>query len=181
MLTVLLGGARSGKSALAVEIASRGQNGFTDGVTYLATSPTIPGDDDLAQRIARHRAERPSTWTTVEEQIDIAAALVRVDTPVVIVDCLTLWAGNMLHHGHDEAAILDASDAAIAAVTDRDLVSVVISNEVGLGIVPVNELARGYRDVLGRVNQRWVAAADHALFMVAGRALPLHEPHGLLR
>ena len=177
MLTVLLGGARSGKSALAVEIASRAANG----VTYLATSPTIPGDDDLAQRIARHRAERPSTWTTVEEELDIAAALARVDTPVVIVDCLTVWAGNMVHHGHDESAILDATDAAIAAVTDRDLVSVVISNEVGLGIVPINELARGYRDVLGRVNQRWVAAADHALFMVAGRALPLHEPHGLLR
>jgi adenosyl cobinamide kinase/adenosyl cobinamide phosphate guanylyltransferase len=181
MLTVLLGGARSGKSALAVEIASRGHSGVTYGVTYLATSPTIPGDDDLAQRIVRHRAERPSPWTTVEEELDLAAALARVETPVVIVDCLTVWAGNLLHHGHDESAILDASDAAIAVLTDRDLVSVVISNEVGLGIVPVNELARGYRDVLGRVNQRWVAAADHALFMVAGRALPLHEPHDLLR
>jgi adenosyl cobinamide kinase/adenosyl cobinamide phosphate guanylyltransferase len=177
MLTVLLGGARSGKSALAVEIASRGGNR----VTYLATSPIIPDDDDLTQRIARHRAERPSTWTTIEEQLEIAAALAQVDTPVVIVDCLTVWAGNMLHHGHDESAILDASDAAIAAVTERDLVSIVVSNEVGLGIVPVNELARGYRDVLGRVNQRWVAAADHAFFMVAGRALPLYEPDELLR
>ena len=177
MLTVLLGGARSGKSALAVEIASRGGKG----VTYLATSPTIAGDDDLAQRIARHRAERPTTWITIEEELDIAAALARVETPVLIVDCLTVWAGNMLHHGHEEQAILAASDAASAAVTDRDLVAVVISNEVGLGIVPDNELARHYRDVLGRVNQRWVAAADHALFMVAGRALPLHEPHKLLR
>jgi adenosylcobinamide kinase/adenosylcobinamide-phosphate guanylyltransferase len=87
----------------------------------------------------------------------------------------------MFHHGRDESAILDASDTAIAAVTDRDLTAVVISNEVGLGIVPDNELAREYRDVLGRVNQRWVAAADHALLMVAGRALPLHDPHGLLQ
>jgi adenosylcobinamide kinase/adenosylcobinamide-phosphate guanylyltransferase len=177
MLTVLLGGARSGKSALAVEIASRG----SDDVTYLATGPMIPGDDDLAQRIDRHRAERPSTWTTIEEELDIAGALARVETPVVIVDCLTVWTGNMFHHGRDESAILDATDAAIAAVTDRGLIAVVVSNEVGLGIVPDNEIAREYRDVLGRVNQRWVAAADHALLMVAGRALPLHEPRGLLR
>jgi adenosylcobinamide kinase / adenosylcobinamide-phosphate guanylyltransferase len=177
MLTVLLGGARSGKSALAVALASR--HGVD--VTYVATSPTIPGDDDLAQRIARHRAERPTTWTTIEEQLHIAHALERVDTPVVIVDCLTVWAGNMLHHGRDEQAILDASDAAIAIVTDRDLAAVVISNEVGLGIVPVNELARDYRDVLGRVNQRWVAAADQALLMVAGRALSLREPRELLQ
>jgi adenosyl cobinamide kinase/adenosyl cobinamide phosphate guanylyltransferase len=177
MLTVLLGGARSGKSALAVEIANRAGNE----VTYVATSPTIAGDHDLAERIAHHRAERPTTWITIEEELDIAAALARVATPVVIVDCLTVWTGNMFHHGRDESAILDASDAAIAAVTDRDLVAVVISNEVGLGIVPDNELARDYRDALGRVNQRWVAAADHALLMVAGRALPLHEPHGLLQ
>jgi len=176
MLTVLLGGARSGKSALAVEIASRDQKR----VTYLATSPTIPGDDDLAQRIARHRAERPTTWVTIEEELDLAGTLARIQTPVVIVDCLTVWTGNMLHHGHDESDILDASDAAIALVSGGELEAVVISNEVGLGIVPVNELARGYRDILGRVNQRWVAAADHALFMVAGRALALREPDELL-
>jgi adenosyl cobinamide kinase/adenosyl cobinamide phosphate guanylyltransferase len=176
MLTVLLGGARSGKSALAVELAVRRGS---DAVTYLATSPTIPDDDDLARRIARHRAERPAAWTTIEEPLDIAGALARVATPVVVVDCVTVWAGNMLHHGRTEQAILEASDAAIAAVAGRD--AVVVSNEVGLGIVPVNELAREYRDVLGRVNQRWVAAADRALFMVAGRALPLHEPIELMR
>jgi adenosylcobinamide kinase/adenosylcobinamide-phosphate guanylyltransferase len=177
MLTVVLGGARSGKSALALHLATRDGNG----VTYLATSPTIPGDDDLAVRIARHRAERPATWTTVEEQLDIAAALVGVETPVVIIDCLTVWAGNMFHHGHPEQSILDASDAALAVLAARDLIAIAVSNEVGLGIVPANELARAYRDVLGRVNQRWVAAADHALFMVAGRALPLHDAPELLR
>jgi adenosylcobinamide kinase/adenosylcobinamide-phosphate guanylyltransferase len=98
----------------------------------------------------------------------------------VIVDCLTVWVGNMLHHGHDEQAILEATDAAIAIVRNRDGACVVVSNEVGLGIVPDNELARDYRDVLGRVNQRWVAAADRALFMVAGRALRLSPPLGLL-
>jgi adenosylcobinamide kinase / adenosylcobinamide-phosphate guanylyltransferase len=177
MLTVLLGGARSGKSALAFEIASRRE---PEAVTYLATGPTIPGDHDLAARIARHRAERPTIWITIEEQVDLAPALARLDTPVVIIDCLTVWVGNMLHHGHHEQAILDACEAAIAVVRNRDGAAVVVSNEVGLGIVPDNELARHYRDVLGRVNQRWVAAADRALFMVAGRGLRLIDPIELL-
>lgn len=177
MLTVLVGGARSGKSALAIAIAGRAGGG----VTYVATSPEIPGDDDLAERIARHRAERPSSWTTVEEQLDLAAALTVVETAVVVIDCLTVWTGNMLHHARDEATVLTASDDAIAVIRDRQLDAVVVSNEVGLGIVPVNELARAYRDVLGRVNQRWVAAADQALFMAAGRAIALHDPWQLLR
>jgi len=179
MLTVLLGGARSGKSALAIEIAQSAAAG--GGVTYLATSPEIPGDAELADRIAVHRAERPSSWATVEEQLDITDALARVDTDVVIVDCLTTWAGNMLHHERDEATVLADSDAAIAVIRARRLQAIVVSNEVGLGIVPVNELAREYRDLLGRVNQRWVAAADRAMFMVAGRALPLSDPWELLR
>jgi adenosyl cobinamide kinase/adenosyl cobinamide phosphate guanylyltransferase len=176
MLTVLLGGARSGKSALAVEMASRAARP----VTYVATGPMIAGDDDLKQRVARHRAERPATWVTIEEELDLAAAIAQVGTPVVIVDCLTVWAGSMLHHGRDEQAMLDASDAAISALAERDL-AIVVTNEVGLGIVPVNDLARAYRDALGRVNQRWVAASDRALLMVAGRALALHEPSELLR
>ena len=177
MLTVLLGGARSGKSALAIDIATRGGNA----VTYVATSPAIEGDDDLAARISRHRAERPSNWVTIEEQLDLAGAVAHVGTPVVVIDCLTVWAGNMLHHGRDEQAMLDVSDAAISAISQRGLAAIVVSNEVGMGIVPINDLAREYRDALGRVNQRWVAAAEHALLMVAGRAMPLHEPHELLR
>jgi adenosyl cobinamide kinase/adenosyl cobinamide phosphate guanylyltransferase len=179
MLTVLLGGARSGKSALAIDIAQHAAAGA--GVTYLATSPEIPGDADLADRIAIHRAERPPSWTTVEEELDITDALARVDTDVVIVDCLTTWAGNMLHHGRDGATVLADSDAAIAVIRARRLQAVVVSNEVGLGIVPVNELARDYRDVLGRVNQRWVVASDRAMFMVAGRAVVLNDPWDVLR
>ena len=99
---------------------------------------------------------------------------------VVIVDCLTTWVGNMLHHGREEATVLDDSDAAIAVIRARRLQAVVVSNEVGLGIVPVNELAREYRDVLGRVNQQWVAASDRAMFMVAGRAVVLNDPWDVL-
>ena len=94
---------------------------------------------------------------------------------MVIVDCLTVWIGNLLHHGHEEATILSACDAALDAARARTADTVVITNEVGLGIVPDNELARRYRDLLGRVNQRWVGGADRAYLMVAGRALPLTE------
>ena len=177
MLTVLLGGARSGKSRLAIELAVEAG----ELVTYLATAPDIPGDDELALRVARHRAERPPTWSTIEEQLDLAGALARVETPIVVVDCLTVWLGNMMFHEHHEAAIVEANDAAINAIGERRLEAVVVSNEVGLGVIPANEMARAYRDLLGRVNQRWVAAADHALLMVAGRALELANPRGLLR
>src|SRR5262245_8542405 len=98
MLTVLLGGARSGKSSLAVDLAERDGRG----VTFLATSPEIPGDVDLASRVARHRAERPGSWSTIEEELDLPGALHRVETPVVIVDCLTVWVGSMVHHGRNE-------------------------------------------------------------------------------
>jgi len=177
MLTVLLGGARSGKSSLAVRLAERDGRG----VTFLATSPEIPGDDDLAARVARHRAERPAGWSTIEEELDLASALCRVETPLVIVDCLTVWVGSMLHHTRGEAEIDDATEAAITAIRDRELDAIVVSNEVGLGVIPSNALAREYRDVLGRVNQRWVGASDTALMMVAGRAIELRDPSELLR
>lgn len=177
MLTVLLGGARSGKSALADELARR-----HDGpVVYVATSPHIPGDDDLAARIARHRAERPAHWSTIEAELDLAGALDRAGEAFVVVDCLTVWIGNLLHHGHDEAAALAASADALAALGARSAPTVAVTNEVGLGVVPDHPLGRRYRDLLGRVNQQWVAAADRSLFLVAGRAIRLHDPHELLR
>src|SRR5262245_61051730 len=177
MLTVLLGGARSGKSSLAVDLAERDRRG----VTFLATSPEIPGDDDLAARVARHRRERPAGWATIEEELDLAGALSRVETAIVILDCLTVWVGSMLHHGRGGADIDTAGEAAIAAIRDRSLDAIVVSSEVGLGVIPSNDLAREYRDLLGRVNQRWVAASDKALMLIAGRALPLHDPSELLR
>jgi adenosyl cobinamide kinase/adenosyl cobinamide phosphate guanylyltransferase len=179
MLTVLLGGARSGKSKLAVEMGMRGEQA----VTYVATAPEIAGDDDLAGRISRHRAERPSEWTTIEEELDLVGALRRVTTEVAIIDCLTVWVGNMQYHGHDDDAVLAASAdtlVEVAALTDGDTVVIAVSNEVGMGIVPADQATRAYRDLLGRVNQQWVAASDTALLMVAGRALPLYPPHDLL-
>ena len=177
MFTVLLGGARSGKSSRAEEMALASSGP----VTFVATSPLIDGDDDLAARIARHRADRPAHWTTLEEQLDLAGAIERSGDTFVVVDCLTTWVGNLQHHGRTESDVLAASDAALAAIASRNNATVAVTNEVGLGIVPATELARTYRDLLGRVNQRWVAAADHALFLVAGRAMPLYDVHDLLR
>lgn len=176
MLTVLLGGARSGKSTTALRLACTAENEAAGGVSFVATSPHIEGDDDLAARIARHRDERPPTWSTVEAEIDLAGAVDAIpDSEVVVVDCLTVWVGNLLHHGHDDAEVLAASDRALAVVAGRPADTIVVTNEVGSGIVPADAASRRYRDLLGRVNQAWVAASDRALLLVAGRALDLHD------
>jgi adenosylcobinamide kinase/adenosylcobinamide-phosphate guanylyltransferase len=178
MLTLLLGGARSGKSALAVELGRRHEGP----VTYLATSPRIDGDDDLDRRIARHRSERPPTWTTIEEELALADALERCDAgSLVIVDCCTTWVGNLVHHGSDEHAVHVDVDAVLASIRRRSAPVVVISNEVGMGVIPSTPLGRGYRDLLGRVNQRLAAAADRSVLLVAGRAIDLRDPWELLR
>lgn len=176
MLTVLLGGARSGKSALAERLASDGD----ESVTYLATCPRIDGDDDLAARIARHRADRPAHWVTIEEERDLAAAIARVGAGTLIIDCLTTWVSNLQFTGVDQHDVLRHSEAAVDAARRRRGRTIVISNEVGLGIVPIDAGVREYRDLLGRVNQQWVSVADHALLLVAGRALPLRRPEELL-
>lgn len=152
-LVVYVGGARSGKSTLAVERAQ------AEGapVTFIATGEA--GDEEMAERIARHQAERPADWTTVEEPVELRRALAVVPADhTVIVDCLSLWIAN-------------GGDGAVPA--PRDGLTIAVTNEVGLGIVPVNALARAYRDDLGRANAQWVAAADEAYFVVAGRALRL--------
>jgi adenosylcobinamide kinase / adenosylcobinamide-phosphate guanylyltransferase len=152
-LVVLVGGARSGKSRLAIERA------HAEGapVTFIATGEAL--DAEMAARIARHRAERPERWTTIEEPVDLHGALASVPAGgTAVVDCLSLWLAN-------------GGDGAVPA--SRDGLTVAVTNEVGLGIVPDNALARGYRDDLGRVNAAWVEAADEAYFVVAGRMLRL--------
>lgn len=174
-ISVLLGGARAGKTSFAERLAGVGG----EPVTYLATSPRIDGDLDLEARIARHRADRPASWSTVEEEIDLAGAIRAIDRGVIVIDCLTTWVGNLMHHGHGAADVLARAGDAVEASLARDGATIVVTNEVGLGIVPPSELGRAYRDALGRVNQRWVSASERALLIVAGRALPLHEPDEL--
>lgn len=176
-LTLLLGGSRSGKSTLAVRLAHE----YDGPVTYIATCPRIEGDAEIAERIADHEAERPPSWATIEAELDLAAALRAADDSFVVIDCLTLWVGNLQHRGDDLTAVTRANDEALAAAGGRSAPTVVVSNEVGLGIVPDNPGVREYRDLLGHVNQRWAAASDRALFMIAGRAIPLVDPADLLR
>jgi adenosyl cobinamide kinase/adenosyl cobinamide phosphate guanylyltransferase len=132
----------------------------------------------MAGRIARHRTERPA-WPTIEEPHDLAAALRAVPSgATAIIDCLTLWVSNLMLRGDDDEAI--ATLAADTAVLAGASTTVTVSNEVGLGVHPGNDLGRRYRDLLGRVNRAWAAAADRTLFLVAGRAVALTDPWDLL-
>jgi adenosylcobinamide kinase/adenosylcobinamide-phosphate guanylyltransferase len=168
-LVVVLGGARSGKSAFAARLAEA-EGGP---VTFLATGEA--GDEEMAERIRLHRAERPAEWSTVEEPLELWAAVARApEGDVLIIDCLSLWVANVLERG-EEGQVQEEARAAAATAAQRPGLTVAVSNEVGLGIVPVTPLGRRYRDVLGRVNTIWVDASARALFVVAGRALPL-EP-----
>ena len=174
-LTVLLGGARSGKSALAQRLAGR----WDGPVTVVATGQAR--DAEMAERIARHRAARPAGWETVEEPLALAAALAACGRgTLVVVDCLTLWVSNLLEQGLDDAEVEARAGAAAASAAARPAPTVAVSNEVGAGIVPADPLSRRYRDLLGQVNAAWAAAADQALLLVAGRAVPLADPLGLL-
>lgn len=179
MITFLVGGARSGKSTLAVQLGERHAAAGPGGtVVFVAT--TEPFDDDLRARVAAHRRERPD-WPTVEAPVELADAIATAPADaLVIVDCLTVWLGNLLHHVPDSVARAAAVDAFVTALRERTGPTVVVSNEVGLGLHPDTRLGREYRDDLGRLNQRVAAVADRALFLVAGRALPLVDPWEVL-
>jgi adenosyl cobinamide kinase/adenosyl cobinamide phosphate guanylyltransferase len=168
-LVLLTGGARSGKSALAVAIAARQARP----VVFVATAQ--PGDAEMAARIARHRAERPPGWRTVEEPLELDRAIGAVPAgSCLVIDCLSLWVANAMA-AREDAEIEAAAGAAAARAARRDGPTVAVTNEVGLGVVPDTPLGRRYRDVLGRVNAVWATAADHALLVVCGRALVLSD------
>lgn len=159
-LTFLLGGARSGKSAHAERLAMDAPAPWL----YVATAQAF--DDEMRERIGHHRARRSEGWQTVEAPLDLAGALdAAPEGAPVLVDCLTLWLTNHMLAEHDLEA---EADRLLAALARRRGPLFVVSNEVGLGIVPENALARRFRDEAGRLNQRVAAAADHVLFMVAG-------------
>lgn len=168
-LTLLTGGARSGKSALAVEAAQR----QPARVVFIATAEA--GDDEMAARIAAHRRERPAGWTTVEEPLALSGAVEAIDARAcVVVDCLALWTANVLAVRGADAALAEAR-AAAALAASRAGRTIAVTNEVGMGVVPATPLGREFRDVLGTVNAIWSRAAAEAFLVVAGRRLPL-EP-----
>jgi adenosylcobinamide kinase/adenosylcobinamide-phosphate guanylyltransferase len=159
-LTLVLGGARSGKSRYAEALLTARPPPWT----YVATAQAF--DDEMRQRVAAHREARAEGWVTIEEPLDLPGAL--QGAAPVLVDCLTLWLTNVMLAGRDVDADVAALLAALAA---RTAPSVLVSNEVGLGIVPDNALARRFRDAAGLLHQRVAAQADRVVFMVAG--LPL--------
>ncbi len=163
----LVGGARSGKSKLAIALATK-----RDGpVRFVATARV--DDDEMAQRIAIHRNQRPERWALVEEPIELATAIAEAsEDESVVVDCLTLWISNLMLD-HDDPVILEMIDAAVSAATRRQ--TIVISNEVGSGVVPMDPIARRFRDLHGWANQRFSSAADGAYLVVAGRAIRLGD------
>jgi adenosyl cobinamide kinase/adenosyl cobinamide phosphate guanylyltransferase len=176
MLTFLTGGARSGKSSLAVRMAAA--SGLP--VVFLATARP-EGDDEWHERLARHRAERPQGWTTVEEPVELATAISAADgDAALVVDCLTLWVANVLDAGMDDDDVEAAATKAASASLVRPGPTIVVSNEVGSSIVPVDPGVRRYRDVLGRVNVVFASTADRAYLTVAGRVLPLLDPDDVI-
>jgi adenosylcobinamide kinase / adenosylcobinamide-phosphate guanylyltransferase len=167
----VLGGARSGKSRFAV--AAQPERGT---VAFVATAAA--GDRDMAARIARHRAERPAHWTTVEERYDVAAAVggLAGRADAVLVDCLTLLVANRLLRGDSDAAILGEADALAGVIATRGTNLTLVSNEVGEGVHPETGAGLRFRDLLGFVNQRIAAASDRVVLMVAGLPLAVKDP-----
>ena len=193
-LIVILGGARSGKSAFAERLAANSGRS----VAFIATATA--GDDEMRERIARHRASRPKGWHTLEEPLDLARAVHRAVelADVLLLDCVTLWLGNVLlresgrREKDEEAEVefhttgelfdevaLKEIEALLSAVKllGPNKTLIVVSNEVGLGIVPAYPLGRLYRDTLGYVNQRLAQAADRVYLMVAGMAVDIKRLH----
>jgi adenosylcobinamide kinase/adenosylcobinamide-phosphate guanylyltransferase len=167
-VTLVLGGARSGKSRYAEALVER-QGGAR---VYLATAEA--GDAEMAARIAAHKARRGERWTTVEAPLDLVGALDRACRPerAVLVDCLTLWLSNLMGAGRD---IMKERDALIAALPSLHGPVVFVSNEVGLGVVPMGELARRFVDEAGRLNQTVAAAAESVVYVTAGLPMTLKD------
>jgi adenosylcobinamide kinase/adenosylcobinamide-phosphate guanylyltransferase len=166
---LVLGGARSGKSRYAVACQAPHAR-----VTFVATARA--GDGDLAARIARHRAERPRGWTTMEEPFDLLARLEAITGGAVLVDCLTLWAANRMLRGDPDTGILAEAGGIAALIRRRPFALTLVSNEVGEGVHPPTADGMRFRDLLGAVNQCVAAAAEHVVLMVAGIPLAVKSP-----
>jgi adenosylcobinamide kinase/adenosylcobinamide-phosphate guanylyltransferase len=183
--TFVTGGARSGKSRFATAEQAEYRR-----VAFLATAQ--PGDADMVARIARHRAERPEHWTTIEEPLALVArarevsaggdtstgrraALAR-SVDAIVIDCLTLWVANRLLAGHADDAILDGADELADLVVSRPCAITIVTIEVGAGVHPETSAGLRFRDLLGSVNQRVAAACDRVVLLVAGVPLTVKSP-----
>ena len=168
-MTIVLvgGGVRSGKSAFALARAEA----LGTRRTFVATGEALDGEMD--ERIARHKAERGDRFTTVEAPVELPAALAALDTDVALVDCLTLWLSNLLCREEPASRILARIDELALVLARRRYHTVVVTNEVGMGVVPPSPLGRAFRDLAGTAHQRLAACADELHFAVLGTVLRL--------
>ncbi len=169
-ITLITGGARSGKSQRVLQICEQYEK-----KVFVATAQAV--DDEMSSRIQKHKKERGADWTTIEAPVDLASAIKKVDgeNPVVVVDCLTVWVGNLLHHLKNEEQIENAISRFLRVLDDPTADIVLVTNEVGFGIVPANSEARAYRDILGSLNQRVAKRADSVQLMVCGIPMSIKE------
>jgi len=170
-ITLVLGGVRSGKSRYAQTLAAG-----VSPVAFVATARRSDSDEEMQRKIARHRADRPQEWRTIEEPLDLASVLAEQGPSyrILVVDCLTLYAANLLDAEHgDLISIEERLRRFYEALRSAPCSVALVSNEVGSGIVPAFPAGRKYRDLLGEINQRVASAADNVLFMVAGLPLAL--------
>lgn len=168
-ITLILGGARSGKSRYAQQLAST-----CNKVTFIATAQ--PSDDEMRERIERHRQERPAIWSTVETLVDLDLVIARHSalSEVLLIDCLSLYAANLMTaERSDEEKIQERVNGFCRALKSAESSVIVVSNEVGSGVHPSHPSCRFFRDLLGRINQQVAQEADHVLLMVAGIPLPV--------
>ncbi len=163
-ITFILGGARSGKSSYAIKLAKKN----SQKVAFIATCQ--PLDEEMQRRIKLHKKIRPSGWQTFEEPRDISALLEEIGSKfeIIIIDCLTLWISGFILKGVNENAIAEQVNKLLGSLERIKASSVIVSNEVGLGIVPDNKLARNFRDIAGRANQLVAEKSDEVLLLVAG-------------
>ncbi len=164
----LTGGARSGKSAFALDCAARyGRKAF------LATAEAF--DEEMARRIRKHREERGASFVTIEEPLDIDRALLKLppDIDVVVLDCLTVWLGNLMHRVGREREIGDRIERFLGVLCKPPVNMIVVTNEVGMGIVPENAMARDFRDMAGSLNRKAAAVSTEAWLLCSGLPLRL--------
>lgn len=172
-VTLVLGGARSGKSRYAERLAAGTLHGASPHrAVYVATAEA--GDVEMATRIMAHRARRGGGWTTIEEPLKLADALqvAAAKSEPVLVDCLTLWLSNLMHAGED---VDGATDELLHALGGHATPVVLVSNELGLGLVPETPLGRSFRDAMGRMNMRVAENANRVIFMAAGLPLVMKD------
>jgi adenosylcobinamide kinase/adenosylcobinamide-phosphate guanylyltransferase len=167
---LVLGGVRSGKSRYAQQLAQ-----FANRVTFVATAERLD-DEEMLKKIERHRDERPSHWKTIEEPLNLGHTVrsAAPDCDVLLIDCLTLFASNLLEaHGEDVALAQPRIDDLCVALQSASCTVILVSNEVGSGVVPAYALGRRFRDLVGEINQLVAAVADSVFFMIAGLPIAL--------